>query len=241
MRSHQKRIVWISGASRGIGKALAIEFAQRGDVVIVSSRRKKSLAELHRSIRERGGECIVIPCDVRKNGQVIAARKSIIQRYGQIDILINNAGVTYFELFVHTTLKHFEEVIETNLRGLFLMTQSVLPGMLMKRKGLIVNILSFAAKTVYEQSSVYSASKCGAAALMDVLRRETRQHGIKVVNVYPGAINTPMWSEPIRKRSGSSMGAPEELARMVYEVSIQPENVMIEELVFRPQVGDITI
>jgi NADP-dependent 3-hydroxy acid dehydrogenase YdfG len=164
-----------------------------------------------------------------------------LSEVGSLDILINNAGVTYFKNFESTTIEEFDEVVGTNLRGLFLTTKGTLPSMLLKRSGTIINILSYAGRTVYTGSSAYAASKAGAAAMMDVLRAETRQKGIKIVNVYPGAVLTPIWHAKHRERYSERMMKPEEVATVVYEISCQPAGMMTEEVVLRPQGGDLQV
>jgi len=160
---------------------------------------------------------------------------------GPADILVNNAGVTYFKEFASTTVKEFDYLMETNLRGMFLMTKAVLPSMLKRRKGLVINILSYAAKTVYTGSSIYSASKSAGAAMMRVLREEVRKKGIKVLNVYPGAIETPMWSARNRARFSMRMMQPEEIAEFIVAAAALPASVMLEEVALRPQQGDLRI
>lgn len=241
MSARSSRVVWITGASSGIGSALAQIFALQGDGVYATARSRARLRLLERRVKKQGGRLTTAVCDVRKQDSVRDAAKRILQAAGKIDILINNAGVTYFKDLLSTTPKEFEEVVETNLVGLFLTTRSVLPSMMKRRKGLIINVLSFAAKRIYTLSAAYSASKAGGDAMMNVLREEVRKHGIKVMNVYPGAILTPMWHAKHRARYGHQMLRPQEAAEVIYEASLHSNNVMIEELVVRPQTGDLKV
>lgn len=241
MRHASPRIVWVTGASSGIGSALAESFASHGDVVYASGRNRRKLQTLARKTRDNGAQIQTIVCDVRKRGEVAAASRIILKKEGKVHILVNNAGVTYFKDFLGTTPREFDEVIGTNLMGLFLTTRSILPSMMKRKDGLIINVLSFAVKKVYTLSAAYTASKAGASSLMDVLREEVRPHGIKVMNVYPGAIHTPMWSNKHRMKYGSQMMTSHEAAEIIYQASLQTNNVMIEELVVRPQVGDLKV
>ncbi|MGB2867123.1 MAG: SDR family oxidoreductase [Bacteroidota bacterium] len=235
------RIVWITGASSGIGRALAEEFASAGDRVIITSRNRAKVAALQRMIAGRGGACDVEVCDVRDSKSVRNASRKILKRYKGMDVLINNAGATSFTEFLATSEKEFDDVIDTNLRGMFLTTRNVLPAMVKARKGLIVNILSYASRVTYTKSAAYSASKAGGEAMMNVLRAELREKGIQVVNVFPGAVATPMWPAKFRKRHAGRMMIPEDIARLVYNATIQPPAVMLEELVIRPQRGDLRV
>ena len=200
---------------------------------------KSTSALIEQSHHNEGGSCLPLALDVSDEQSVVEGLKTLSG--GKVDILINNAGVTSFKDFSDMSVREFDAIIDTNLRGLFLMTRQVLPGMLKRRKGIIVNILSFAAKTVYTGSSVYSASKAGAEALMNGLRAEVRGRGIKVVNVFPGAVETPMWSPGARKRFRNDMMNANELADLVFHSTLHANTMMLEEIVMRPQIGDLTL
>ncbi len=235
------RIVWITGAGTGIGRALALEHARRGDTVLATGRTRERLDELRSSMPSKGSACEISVCDVRDEGAVHRVVEGFLSRHGRIDILVNNAGVTYFRDFLDTSTEQFDHVVSTNLRGLFLTTHSVLPAMIRSGRGMIVNILSFAAKAVYTGSSVYAASKAGAEAMMNVLRAEVREKGIHIVNIYPGAVRTPIWHPKHQERYGQRMLAPEDVARTICEMTMQPESVMVEELILRPPMGDLQV
>ena len=235
------RIVWITGASSGIGRALAEEFALHGDSVAASARTSSNLTSLVTQIEAASGTSSAFPCDVTKEDQIRTVVSEIIAQFGRIDILINNAGVTYFKDFAKTSIQEFDEVVATNLRGLFLTTQAVLAGMLERGNGTIINVISYAAKTAYTGSSAYTASKAGAEAMMNVVRAETRDKGIKIVNVYPGAVFTPIWHPKHQEKYGHQMMKPAEIAKVLYEISCQPPSMMLEDVVIRPQVGDLQV
>ena len=235
------RVVWITGASSGIGRALAEEFALHGDKVAASARSLSNLESLREQIESASGVCKVFQCDVTDSGQVNESAEAITASIGPVDILINNAGVTYFRDFMATTVDQFDQVIATNLRGVFLVTKSVLPSMIDRGSGMILNIISYAAKAVYTGSSVYAASKAGTEAMMNVLRAETRSKGIKIINVHPGAVHTPIWHPKHREKYGHQMMKPDEIAKVLYDLSCQPPSMGIEEIVIRPQVGDLQV
>jgi short-subunit dehydrogenase len=239
MESKSSRTVWITGASSGIGKALACLFAAHGDMVILSSRTKSKLDEVRDLIVNDGGNCKVIVCDVLSESSMNEASGKILDSYKCVDILINNAGVTYFKDFLSTTIEEFDHIVNTNLRGTFLTTKAVLPAMLKKQNGLILNILSYITKQVYTKSAGYSASKAGTEAMMNVLRAEVRSQGLNVVNIYPGAVSTPIWSDKHISKYGNQMLRSEQIAEMVYQISIQSPTLMVEEITLRPQTGDL--
>jgi Short-chain dehydrogenases of various substrate specificities len=241
METKKPRITWVTGASTGIGRALADVFTSRGDIVIASARTESKLNELRRQILTARGACEIIKCDVQSEASVSETVKKILELHGNIDVLINNAGVTYFKDFMDTSIEEFDHVINTNLRGPFLTTKAVLPAMLQNQTGLVLNILSYVVKEVYTKSAVYSSSKAGTEAMMNVLRSEVRRQGINIVNVYPGAVSTPIWRQNQLEKFGNQMLTPEQVAEMLYQVSIQPPSLMVEEIVLRPQGGDLQI
>ncbi len=235
------RVVWITGASSGIGRALAEKFASHGDTVVATARSLADLNILKHELSSLAGTCTIFQCDVTQEDQVRATAEALFSRFGALDILINNAGVTYFKDFISTSTAEFDEVLGTNLRGLFLTTKAVLPKMLEKQSGSVINVLSFAAKATYTGSSAYAASKAGAEAMMNVLRAETRDKGIKIINVYPGAVFTSIWHPKHREKYGHQMLQPADIAEVVYKLSCEPSSVVIEDIVIRPQKGDIRV
>lgn len=240
MPAQPRSLVWITGASSGIGQALAREFVAHESVVILSSRNASSLSGLGKEISSQGGTAHVVVCDVRSEDSVNAAVKKVRETIGVPDFLVNNAGVTVFKKFVDTSIAEFDDIISTNLRGPFLTTKAILGGMYERGSGVVLNIVSFAAKTTYTESSAYAASKAGLAAMMEGLRAEARDKGIKIVNVFPGAVLTPIWHPRVQAKHGTRMLTPDDAAKMIYAVSCQPPSVMVEELVIRPQAGDIS-
>jgi len=238
---NKPRIVWITGASSGIGRALVETFIRHGDVVVATAREEAKLLDMKARLGESSQQCSIYPCDVRQDPAVELTVRQILGRFEKVDVLINSAGVTYFKDFLSTTTIEFEQVVDTNLKGTFLVTRSVLPSMLERRAGLIVNIVSYAAKASYTLSSAYAASKAGVEALMNGLRAEVRDKGIKIVNVFPGAVLTPIWHPKHRERYADRMMKPEELAEPVYQLTCLPPSMMIEELIIRPQGGDLKV
>ncbi len=239
MPAASPRIVWITGAGTGIGRALSLAFAGLGDTVVLSGRTEVRLRSLQTEIRGKNGRAEVIACDVRLTKEVEQAGQTLIQSVGVPDVLVNNAGVTVFKRFLDTTTEEFDDIHNTNLRGAFLTTKAVLPAMIARGKGLIINVVSFAARTTYTESSAYAASKAGMAALMEGLRAEVRHQGIKIVNVFPGAVLTPIWHPKVQAKYGANMMTAEQVAAAIVDVSTLPAPVMVEELVMRPQLGDI--
>ena len=232
-------IVWVTGASRGIGAAIARAFAASGAHVVLTGRDIRALRQNALMIKELGGAASTLRCDVARENSIALAYKTILKQLKKVDVLVNNAGVTYFKPFEKTTVKDFDHVMATNLRGVFLCTKSVLPGMLRRGSGFIINILSVSATTTFKNSSAYAATKAGVLALSRSLRAEVRGKGVRVVDILPGAVETEMWDQNERKKYHKKMMQPEDVAEVVMSVIRQPKRVLTEEIVIRPMEGDL--
>jgi len=234
-----QKVIWITGASTGIGKEIANEFSKAGHIVVVSARRKSRLVRIVSEIKYADREASAFVCNVMSERSIQTTGKRIREKYGSIDLLINNAGVTVFKSFMETKTIDYDNVLDTNLRGAFLCIKSVLPQMIKNKKGHIINILSVAANSSFENSSVYAASKAGLLAMSNSLREEVRRYNIKVSNILPGAVETPMWDSKSRQRYKSRMMSPADIAKIVLQVYQQPRKVLIEDVIVRPVKGDI--
>ncbi len=234
-----QKVVWVTGASTGIGKEMASEFSKAGYIVVVSARRKSRLVRIASEIKYVEREASAFVCNIMSERSIQITAKRIREKYGSIDVLINNAGVTVFKSFMETKTFDYDNVIDTNLRGAFLCMKFVLPQMIRNKKGHIVNILSVAANTAFENSAVYSASKAGLLAMSNGLREEVRRYNIKISNILPGAVETPMWDSRSRQRYKNRMMNPVDIAKIVVEICKQPRKVAIEDIIVRPVKGDI--
>lgn len=235
----ERPVVWITGASRGIGREIAKEFASIGCVVALSARSQKELASLKNEIISLGGVANAYPCDVANQQSVFAAARAILRSYGSVDVLINNAGATVFKSFHQTSIQEFNRILSVNLYGAIFATKAVYPHMRKRKKGWIVNVLSTAALKTFTDSSAYSVTKAGLRALGNVLREEVRPLKIKVTNVYPGATETEMWRPKDRRTHRTRMMSAKSVAEVILAVYRMPPDVVVEEIVFRPIQGDI--
>ncbi len=235
---NEKSGIWITGASSGIGKAAAVEFARTGCRVFISSRRVTELERINEALKKEKLELDVYPCNVASYANVDKTIKKILTNH-KIDCLINNAGITSFKLAEENSIKEIDSIINTNLLGSIYTIKSILPKMIEQGGGTIINILSIVTKRIFTNSSAYAASKNGLKAYTDVLREEVRKYKIKMVNIIPGAIETSMWSQEIRKQNSHRMMSTEDIARLLVWVFLQKENMISEEIVVRPIEGDL--
>lgn len=214
----------VTGAGRGIGKAIARELAETGANIVVNYVTSEGPArQLAKEIQELGPKALVIKADVTKFDEVTTMVKQVIETFGQIDILVNNAGITRDKTLKNMSRDNWDEVINTNLGSLFNCTRQVLPYMLERRKGKIVNISSFVALAGNIGQSNYAATKAGIIGFTKSVALEVARHGITVNAVCPGFTETDMLydvPENIRQRileriPMNRFGTPEEIAACV--------------------------
>jgi 3-hydroxy acid dehydrogenase / malonic semialdehyde reductase len=187
-----KRIVFITGATSGIGKACAEKFAANGDDLIINGRRKERLDDLKKELEEKyKTEVLCAAFDVQKKEEVFETINGFAEKWKAIDILINSAGLALGrDLFDEANITDWETMIQTNISGLLYVSKAVIPFMINKTEGHIINLGSTAGDVVYERGNVYCATKSAVEAINEAMRIDLLQHHIKVTNVKPGAVET---------------------------------------------------
>lgn len=234
----KQNIVWVTGASSGIGRSISHEFNSNGESVAISARRVEELKKLNSDLTDKSNPFLIIPLDVSNSTEVNEAAKKIVAE-NNISCLINNAGVTSFTPAVDDSLEDIDEIIKTNLLGAIYSIKSVLPGMIENKSGVIINIISVAAIKIFKESSTYAASKAGLLAYTKVLREEVRDKNIRIINILPGATKTPIWPNQSLEKFADRMMSPDELAKFLYQVYSIKSNLVPEEIVIRPVKGDL--
>jgi len=182
----------ITGAGKGIGKALAIAFAKEGISVALLSRTNTDLEKVAEEVRAFGVEALVVEADVSNLNSVNNAADKVLKSFGTIDILINNAGIGKFGNFMDLEPSAWEEVININLMGTYYVTRAFLPQMIERKVGDIINISSTAGLNGNAMTSAYSASKFGLIGMTDSLMKEVRKHNIRVNCLIPSTVATDM-------------------------------------------------
>lgn len=195
MTELKNKVVLITGASSGFGEDAALMFAAEGCKVVLAARRIDRLQNLVAKIQDAGGEAIAIPVDIIESVDVQNMVQTTLDLYGQIDILFNNAGIGRVEWFEnHTTERDINTIVQVNLIALMQVTHAVLPHMLARGEGHIINMASVAGLIAAPLITSYAASKFGVRAFTDALRREVVPLGIKVSGIYPGPASTEFGS-----------------------------------------------
>jgi 3-oxoacyl-[acyl-carrier protein] reductase len=192
MADLQGRIALVTGASQGIGRACALELAKAGATVALAARNEAKLAEVAAEIEAAGGKAAAFALDVANDESIGARAKAILERFGKVEILVNNAGITRDGLVLRMKRPDWDDVLKTNLTGAFLLTQALLSPMLRNRWGRIINITSVVGRTGQAGQVNYAASKAGLIGMTRSLAREVASRGITVNAVAPGYIETPM-------------------------------------------------
>jgi len=204
----QGRIALVTGASQGIGKACALELARQGAIVALAARNESKLAETAAEIAAAGGQAAAFALDVANEDSIKSGAKAILDKYGKVEILVNNAGITRDDLAMKMKRADWDDVLSTNLTGAFLLTQAVVRPMMKNRWGRIVNITSVVGRTGQTGQANYAASKAGLIGMTRALARELASRGITVNAVAPGYIETPMThvlSEDLRNQMLASI------------------------------------
>lgn len=228
----------VTGASRGIGLAIAEALAEAGCAVLMTARSVPALRKIEKKYQARGLRVRAIGCDIRLEKEVGKLFAAMKRGFGNLDIFVNNAGVAGPTARIEETqTDDWRDVMGTNLDGLFFCTRAALP--LMNDGGVIVNNLSIAAQQPFAGMGAYVAAKHGALGFTKVLREQVRERGIRVVALLPGAVDTEIWQqfwpEAPRKKMISARAVAE---AVVYAVS-QPAGVAINELHIGPVAGTL--
>ena len=184
------RVVLITGGSRGIGLAMAEEFARHDAKLVLCARGEQELARAEQILRPQGADVLTIPCDITDTEQVQRLVDQITEHYGQIDILVNNAGIISAGPIQTLTRRDFEESMNVIFWGMYNVTMAVLPQMLARKSGQITNITSIGGKVSVPHLLSYSSAKFAAVGFSEGLRAELARQGIKVTTVAPGLMRT---------------------------------------------------
>ena len=238
------KIALITGATSGIGRAVADIFAENKYNLIVTGRRSERLQELKAALERQHGISVLALCfDVRDNDEVVSNIASLPVEWRNIDVLVNNAGLAVGLNHIQDgVLDDWERMIDTNIKGLLYVTRAVSPLMIARNSGHIVNICSIAGKEVYENGNVYCATKHAVDALSKAMRIDMLGHNIKVTNVCPGAVETEFsivrFKGDVQRAAGTYRGIEpltgRDIAECIYFAVSLPQHVCINDMMIMP-------
>lgn len=239
----QDKTVVITGASSGLGEATARHLAAQGAKVVLGARRAERLEKLVVEIEAAGGTALAVATDVAKQGDVDSLIQRAIEKFGRVDVLINNAGVMPMSAMAKRRVDEWEQMIDVNIKGVLYGIAAVLPGMQERQSGHVINLSSVAGLRVSAGvGTVYSATKFAVKAISEGLRAEVAGDNIRVTTLYPGAIDSELKHGSSDKDAGPAMLAfydafeisADSVARAVAYAIEQPADVAVNEITIRP-------
>jgi NAD(P)-dependent dehydrogenase (short-subunit alcohol dehydrogenase family) len=230
------KVAIVSGAGSGIGRAAAIKLASDGASVALVGRTEARIAETASTI---GNASATFPADVADPGSVDALVERVLARFGRIDVLVNAAGINVrLRTLADGSVEDFEQVVNTNLRGAFLLSRAVLPPMRAQGGGTIIHVASDSGVRGNDFAGVaYTASKFGLRGLIEAINAEERRNGIRVTSICPGEVNTPLLDKrpiPVPAETRARMLQPEDVAECIALAASLPSRALVEEIVIRP-------
>lgn len=232
----RKRTAIVTGSGRGIGKETAILLAKKGVNVVICSRTEEQINSVVQEIKKEINDdqdnnniVIGVKCDVSISSQIDCLVKSAINKFGpdSIDILVNNAGVVFNKKLVDTSEKEWDQTINTNLKGAFLVTKAVLPYMIARKSGVIINVNSGAAKAGFKNLSSYCASKFGLLGLSESASLEVDSYNIRIISICLGQVATKMWQDfdyNYYERNKNKMLKPQDVGERIVEMIFDAES-----------------
>lgn len=237
--STNKPVVLVTGASQGIGAAIARVFAEEmpGVQLALVARNEKNLAAVAKACAEHGAVAEIFPCDVADEAVVAAMAAAVEQRFGTVDVLINNAGSFMGAPFLTTSVADFDRMYAANLRSVFLVSRAIVPAMVRRGQGDVFNMSSVAGLIPFAGDAGYCAAKFGVTGLSKVMRTELKDKGVRVCCVYPGATTSPSWDGS--GVASERMMPAEDVARAFVDIYRLSRRTVVEEIVLRPQLGDV--
>jgi 3-oxoacyl-[acyl-carrier protein] reductase len=225
----------ITGASRGIGRAIAVRLAQNGGAQVLIGRDKNKLNETASIVTGKGGTPIIYAGDIANKNFIDDTVKDVLNKFGKVDNLINNAGVAIFKKFVDVSVEEFTTQMNVNMYAVFNFTKAVVPSMIQNKRGTIINISSLAGKNPFVYGTTYAATKHALMGFTKSLMLELREHNIRVAAVCPGSVQTDMIIDtPVAPKELSKVLKPEDVAETVAVIINLPQNALASEIEIRP-------
>jgi 3-oxoacyl-[acyl-carrier protein] reductase len=224
------KVAIVTGASRGIGRAIALTLARNGASVSLAARTETRLKTLRAEIAACGGEAAVFPTDVGREDDAIALVRGTVERFGRLDIVVNNAGLGLFGPLETTTVEQWDLLMAVNARGAFLLCREAIPHLRQQELSFIVNISSVVGHKGYANQSAYSASKHALMGMTKALAKEVQQDGIRVHAICPGGVDTDLVRDARPDLDPTVLMQPQEIADIVLFLVTRRGNAVIDQV-----------
>ena len=229
-----QHVALVTGATAGIGRATAFALGRAGYRVGVCARTAGQVEALVAELRAEGIAAAGRAADVGRAEAVEALVKTVVSELGPVDTLINNAGIAIIRPLTELSVEEWDATMATNLRSLFLVTRAVLPGMLERRSGIIVNVASLAGRNPLVGGTAYAASKHAVLGFSKSLMLEVRKDGVRVLAICPGSVNTAMIRRIRTPSREGEMLEPEDVAQAILDAVRMPARATVSEIDIRP-------
>ncbi|GAB3787491.1 SDR family oxidoreductase [Spirosoma horti] len=239
------KVIAITGAGSGIGKAIAVELARYGAKVVLGSRTEAALIDVAQQIKEAGGEAVYVVTDVKKKEDLLQLVTTAVDTYGRLDVMVNNAGVAHISRFDELDVNEWDDMIDSNLKGVLYGMAAVIPVFNKQQSGHIINIISTSGLKIVPTQGVYAATKNAVRTLTEAFRQES-DGTIRITGISPGYVKTNLVNTvKDEKKRQQVLQAMERLGlppvavanAVIYAIS-QPENVEVGDIVIRPAAQD---
>lgn len=226
----QGKVAIVTGAGRGIGRSIALTLARNGTRVSLAARTEAELQAVQSEIGAFGGQAASFPTDVSDESGVISLVRNTVERFGRLDILINNAGIGIFGPLVETTTEQWDRIMAINARGPFLLCREAIPYLRQREQAFIINITSVVGVKGYVNQAAYSASKHAVMGMTKALAKEVQSDGIRVHAICPGGVDTQLASQARPDLDRSVLMQPQELADIVLFLVTRQGNAVMDEI-----------
>jgi NAD(P)-dependent dehydrogenase (short-subunit alcohol dehydrogenase family) len=231
------QVAVVTGAGRGIGRAIAGALGREGAAVVLAARSGSELQTVAREVEQAGGRALAVPTDVRQEASVEALVRRALAEWRQVDVLVNAAGVATFAPVTDSKLDDWDQMLAVNLRGAVLCCRGALPSMVGRHRGTIINVGSVVTSRSLAGSAAYTASKYGLLGFSRVLAEEMRPHGVRVGVLSAGATDTPLWDSMPAAPARDRMLRADQVAEAALLMAGLGPNASLEEVTLLPAGG----
>lgn len=231
----KNKVAMVTGAGKGIGRSIALALAREGANVAVASRTMPDLQSLAKEIGNLGRKALPVEADLTRESEIKNFIQSTVSKFGGLDVLVNNAGIGIFGRVEELTTQAWDDMLELNLRTVFICTREALPHLKKKSESFVVNIASLAGKNAFVGGSGYAASKWAVLGFSKCLMLEERDAGVRVLAICPGSVNTHFFRQPSTPNPNKEkILRPEDVSDTIIQAIRLPQRAMVSEIDIRP-------